>query len=110
MNFKFLYEMESSIAIAWKQLSVGVGNNPFRRTDKNNYILNKISGSFATNSINALMGPSGCGKSTLLKSLNGSQDYSSSKESKIYVRNDRKIIRNLHISGSGGKDYDRTHC
>ena len=68
-------------AIAWINLITWAGSIR---------ILNNISGSFARNSLNALMGPSGCGKSSLLKTLNGSQKYRLSEESKIYVRNDSK--------------------
>ena len=51
-----------------------------------------ISGSFSFNTINAIMGPSGSGKTTLMKSLNTSNKYVLSPESKIFVNNCVKIV------------------
>ena len=81
--------MNEDIAIAWNRLSVSV-ISLFDR--KEILILNKISGSFQYNSINALMGSSGSGKTTLLKCFNRSNKYCLSEESKIYFNeNNRKI-------------------
>ena len=80
--------MNNKIAISWTDLSVGVKSNLF---NKQKIILNKMSGSFDFNSLNALMGSSGSGKTTLLKCLNGSQRYYLSEESNILVTNDVMI-------------------
>ena len=49
-------------------------------------LFNAINGSFAVQSLNALMGPSGAGKTTLLKCLNHKYNKYLDKDSKIFVK------------------------
>src|ERR1700712_1636121 len=82
--------MSGKIAIAWTDLTVCV--QPFL-TKNVKVILNKISGSFKFNSINALMGSSGSGKTTLLKCLNASNKYCFSDDSFVWIPKDIKITK-----------------
>ena len=82
--------MSEKISIAWTDLSVGVRGFMDKQQK---IILNNISGSFAFNSINALMGSSGSGKTTLLKCLNASNKYCFSDENNIWIPKDIEITK-----------------
>src|ERR1700712_1306034 len=82
--------MSENIAIAWTDLTVSV--RPFLAKNEK-VILNKISGKFEFNSINALMGSSGSGKTTLLKCLNASNKYCFSDDSFVWIPKDIKITK-----------------
>ena len=76
------------IMIAWTDLSISlpITSSFFSLTPKTFTIFNAINGSFAVQSLNALMGPSGAGKTTLLKCLNAKYNKYLSEESKIFFK------------------------
>ena len=73
----------SKLSIAWIDLTFYINKNYFLSKSNSVIILNEISGSFKTNTLNAIMGPSGSGKSTLINCLNGNHSIGLSNESKI---------------------------
>ena len=84
--------------IAWTDLSISIPitTSFYSLKSKTFTIFNGINGSFAVQSLNALMGPSGAGKTTLLKCLNAKYNKYLSKESKIFVKFS-DISRNVFI-------------
>ncbi|XP_054152568.1 uncharacterized protein LOC128951345 [Oppia nitens] len=74
------------LTIAWMNITLNFKLNQFMRESKDIKILDDISGSFVSQSLNALMGPSGSGKTTLLKCLNAKYGYQLSADSMIYTR------------------------
>ena len=90
--------ISSQMMIAWTDLSLSIPitSSFYSLSRESLTIFNAINGSFAVQSLNALMGPSGVGKSTLLKCLNNKCNKYLSEESKIFFKFS-DILRNVFI-------------
>ena len=85
--------------IAWTDLSLSkpITCSPLHSLSSKSFtIFNRINGSFAVQSLNALMGPSGAGKTTLLKCLNHKYNKYLAEDSKIFIKF-TDVYRNVFI-------------
>ncbi len=80
--------MSNNVSIGWSELTVSV-----KTLKEEKILLNNISGKFYFNSLNALLGMSGSGKTTLLKALSGSNKYSFSDDSIVWIPRDMEITK-----------------
>ena len=85
-----------TINIAWMNLSFEINLQRVFGKFQELRILDQITGSFETNSLNALMGPSGAGKTTLLKCLNGLNTNCLTEDSKIFLKY-KSLSKNIFI-------------
>ena len=82
------------VMIAWSDLSLDYRKKFFTFGDKQ-LVLNKISGHFETNTLNAIMGPSGAGKTSLMNCLQANGARYIGNSSKIFTR--YKVLKTVFI-------------